>query len=567
MSLKKATIGLILLFSIMLTLCAGFVPAQATVRDLTGRVIFLDAGHGVGATGGGSSGTYVEHVRMLYFAYQIAPLLTARGATVYLTRSDANDVAFPTRIATVNIVALRAVRETYSDPVNLNEIDRLIGVMQSMITNPSATGSIYTNTPFEASRTIHPDMQRTFEYLNNPLIRNNFLLISLHSNAPASASSTGVRGAEVYYLSPTEFFNTGTYYSGYPYVSQSRNFADILLNHIAGVSLNGANIPRRSNGLRAENYYMMREVGIPSVLAENGYHTNATDRSLLQNNTYMSMLASAYVSAISQYFSSLPLITPVAPVYINEALVEQFVTRLYVRILGRQPDKGGFQHWKGLIMSGNMTGAQVAYHFFFCNEFLKKNVTNEQYVDILYRALLNREPDRSGRKHWLDHLNAWVSREDIFTYFANSPEYSRLCTNHGIPHGSFANTSGTQTFYQPPRETVEAFVTRFYNEALGRRPDSSGLRHWTDHLITGRMTASAVAMAFITSPEMGRRSFEDDEYVEMLYRSILGRASDRSGKRHWVENIENGMSRLTVAEHFAYSPEFYRLCDKHMIRR
>ncbi|MCL2628082.1 MAG: DUF4214 domain-containing protein [Oscillospiraceae bacterium] len=566
MVLKKAIISAVLVISILLSFSMGFVPAQAVTQDLVGRVIFLDPGHGIGAAGGGSANGYVEHVHMLSLARQIAPLLAARGATVYTTRSDEYDVLLPARAAIINMIALQTVRETYTDVNNINEIDRLIGVMQGIINNPDSEGQRLMNTPFHASRTIHHDLRRTFEYLNNPLIRNNFLMISLHSNAPASGGSTGVRGGEVYYINPSEFFNTATYYTGYPYVEQSRRFADILLDHIAGVRYGGNNIPRRSNGLRAENYFINREVGIPSVLAENGYHTNATERALLLNSTYMGMLASAYVDAVVQYFAALPLATNTKPVVMDAILVEQFVRRLYVTALGRQPDPSGFQNWQNHLMTGNMSGATVAFSFIFSAEYKSRNVTNEQFVDTLYRTLLDREPDSSGRANWIGHLNAWMPRETVFTLFANSPEYTNLCRSYGIPHSNFPQPA-SQTFYVPPREIVEAFVTRLYKEALGREPDLSGLDNWTGHLMSGRMTGSAVAMSFTNSLEMSNKNLDDEDFVEMLYMSMLGRASDPSGKANWLGHMKtNGMSRHTVSAHFANSPEFAGICSKYMIR-
>ena len=321
MAFKKAIVSILLLVSIFLSLSADMVPAQAS-QDLAGKVIFLDPGHGIGSPqGGGSAPGYVEHYRMLNFAFLIMPLLTARGATVYLTRYTDHDVPIAARIGFINKIALQAIRDEYIDDVRLDKIDRLIGIMQDLIDDPLTEGPRLTNTPYDAQRVIHPDMQQVFEYLDNPIIQNNFLLISLHSNAPSEPNSS-IRGAEVYYISPSEHHETPNYYTEYPYVTQSRNFADILLDHIHGVYYNRNNIFRRSNGLRAQNYFMIREVGIPSVLTENGYHTNSLDRSLLRNETYMSMLAYAYAEAVSQYFSVQSLFPTIPPAQSNEILID-----------------------------------------------------------------------------------------------------------------------------------------------------------------------------------------------------------------------------------------------------
>jgi len=269
-------------------------PFQPTTPR-TGKIIFLDPGHGtIGSPGAGG---YNEAVAMLDLARRIRPLLEAQGFTVIMTRDSEYNVPISARCAQINAIALEAVRSTHTDPGAINEIDRLIGIMNNIMANPGALGSVYMNVdPFNPSRTIHHDLRRVFEYQNNPVIANNFLVISLHSNA---ASSTATRGAEAYYISPNEFYNTRHYYPGFSYTGPSWSFGNILLNHI-----NSTGIPRRwNNGLRAENYAMNREHNVPSVLVENGFHTNPSDRALLQNPGFMDSLAYAYRNAVLEYFN------------------------------------------------------------------------------------------------------------------------------------------------------------------------------------------------------------------------------------------------------------------------
>ena len=51
------------------------------------------------------------------------------------------------------------------------------------------------------------------------------------------------------------------------------------------------------------------------------------------------------------------------------------------------------------------------------------------------------------------------------------------------------------------RSDVEAFVTRFYQQCLGRNPDALGLEGWVNALINGTLTGSDVAYGFIFSDE------------------------------------------------------------------
>ncbi|MCL2819360.1 MAG: N-acetylmuramoyl-L-alanine amidase [Oscillospiraceae bacterium] len=280
---------------------AGIAQAGSTVgipqtgSSLVGKVIFLDAGHGTIGSPGAAG--YNEAVAMLDLARRIKPLLEAQGATVVMTRNSETNISIATRCAMINIRSLEAVRSVTTDAAKISEINNLITVMNGIIANPNVQGNAIMNlNPFNANRTITPELRKVFEYQNHPVVRNNFLSISLHSNATGNGD-TAPRGAEVYFTS-TSVANTAHYFSGYTYSSESRRFADILLNQI-----NNTGIPRRASGLRAANYAMIREINIPAVLAENGFHTNASDRALLMSSAYLDSLAVAYRNAIINYFS------------------------------------------------------------------------------------------------------------------------------------------------------------------------------------------------------------------------------------------------------------------------
>ncbi|MDR2590071.1 MAG: DUF4214 domain-containing protein [Oscillospiraceae bacterium] len=623
----------------------GFTVASTGV--LAGRVIFLDPGHGPATSPG--SGNYVEHVRMYHLATEIKSRLEALGAKVHNTRYNGinHNITLQSRSAWVNRTTLENIRDMPNNThtsAQISEINELIGIMDRVYQNPETDARTYLNYPFSASRVIHPSLQRVFEYQNHPLIRNNYMLISLHSNATASGSDGGVRGAEAYYISPSEFLNTRTYWPNYSFSTESRNLGDIILNHIHNVSLNGQNIPRRGNGLRPENLFIIREINIPAVLVENGFHTNATDRSLLMNDTYISMLADAYVSSIISYFDALPLFfiprpvpppqlftknvsfngTPIsgATVHINgQTLVTnangdvsimlpgesnhsyivqagnvyfrehgsvyigltdtaasvsltridttqigQFVMRLYDTALGRRHDDVGLHSWANSLRSGGGTGASVAHGFFFSNEFKQRNLTNEAFVDTLYSVMLNRKPDENGRAHWLSLLNSWTPREVVFAGFANSAEFNRISSEYNISAGSFTASVNSNTFYQPSRAEVEPFVRRLYTEALLRDPDSYGLDTWVTRLINGA-TGTSIAHGFVFSVEMNNKNLTDEGFVEMLYRALLGRKYDSYGRTSWITRLENGMTREEVFYGFTSSPEFGQICTKHWIRR
>jgi hypothetical protein len=113
-----------------------------------------------------------------------------------------------------------------------------------------------------------------------------------------------------------------------------------------------------------------------------------------------------------------------------------FVTRFYQECLSRDPDSAGLNGWVNWLESGAKTGADVAYGFVFSDEFILRNVSNSEYLTILYRAFFNREPDSGGYSGWLGYLNTGKSRQWVLAGFINSDEFKNLCAAYGINSGS-----------------------------------------------------------------------------------------------------------------------------------
>jgi len=265
-------------------------------RDLSGRVIILDPGHGLGNTNIFEG--YDEQVRMLALALRIRPRLEELGATVHMTRPDPTDVMLPVRTALINRWALEAIRELRHDQREIDEIDRLIRIMQRVIDDPETYAGIYFNFPFDMSftREIHPDLRRIFQLQEEQAIRDNFLMISLHSNATPRPIDTRINGADSFFISNNQW-QTASYYTEYINVERSYFFANLIITNIEPLGI-------RRNRAQARNFFMIREHNVPGVLVENGFHTNPLDRARLQNDDFLDRLAVVYVETIVQYFAS-----------------------------------------------------------------------------------------------------------------------------------------------------------------------------------------------------------------------------------------------------------------------
>lgn len=111
----------------------------------------------------------------------------------------------------------------------------------------------------------------------------------------------------------------------------------------------------------------------------------------------------------------------------------------------------------------------------------------------------------------------------------------------------------------PSWQDRRAAVTRLYAAYLQRTPDTGGLEYWTARL-RGGVSLFQVSASFAGSSEFIRRygRLADGAFVDLVYRNVLGRAPDPSGRAHWIQSLAAGAKRGTVMVHFSESSEHRR---------
>ena len=245
---------------------------------------------------------------------------------------------------------------------------------------------------------------------------------------------------------------------------------------------------------------------------------------------------------------------------VNETAIGNFVTRLYDKCLDRAGDAEGILYWKEALINKKTTGAGAAQAFFFSKEMKNKNLTDEQFVETLYNVMMDRNSDPEGMQYWLDMMEDGVSRTWVFSRFAASKEYTNICKNYGITKGDAVLTEGRDRNYGATQ-----FIARLYTKALGRKYDVEGLNYWCNGLLDGHFTAAEIASTqFFHSKEFRDKNLGDREYLEVLYRTFLGREYDEDGMEYWLNKMRvNGMTRDEVLYCFANSKEFKGIMAKY----
>ena len=242
--------------------------------------------------------------------------------------------------------------------------------------------------------------------------------------------------------------------------------------------------------------------------------------------------------------------------------VEGFVYRLYTNVLMREPDYDGFADWLTQIKNKQLSGSAAAFGFFFSPELQSRNLSDEEFITLLYNVFLDRSPDDDGMKTWLSALETGASRKYIFAGFANSQEWKNLCADYGIEPGTYSSDEARDQNLK-----VTAFVQRLYTLCLSRKADAAGLNDWTAALNSKSKDGAYVAYGFFFSAEFIGRNLSNEDYVDVLYQVLLGRGADAAGKADWVAQLKAGKDRMDVFRGFVHSKEFDGICAEYGIVR
>lgn len=190
------------------------------------------------------------------------------------------------------------------------------------------------------------------------------------------------------------------------------------------------------------------------------------------------------------------------------------------------------------------------------------------FVHQQYRDVFQREADPAGVQHWAGAIGAGTTtREQLIShflrstefrdsiapiarlylaYFDRAPDYAGLVSwmaqfASGVPladiSDAFARSAEFAQRYG--QKTNAEFVQLVYRNVLGRQPDPLGYAHWVGELDAGRVTRGAVMAGFSQSAEYVAAS-APAVVVSLLYTAMLRRTPDTAGFSYWVNRLAGG---------------------------
>ena len=274
----------------------------------------------------------------------------------------------------------------------------------------------------------------------------------------------------------------------------------------------------------------------------------------------------------------------------KNAQVTAFVKRFYKEVLGRSQadidaDTAGIANWTNALVSGQKSGAEVAYGFVNSGEFRNRDLNNDQFVKTMYKSFFNRDPDEGGYNNWYNALqNGTKTRLQVFQGFTESAEFKNLCASYGINPGTYTAPAKPQDPALKPLNVdtsgvdggqLDAFVERLYDKALDRPSDDGGKAYWKGCILNGQDAdgrqydiRTVISKGFLNSQEYKNRDRNNAEFVLDCYKSFFNRnpigTDDEVNYWGWVQKLNDGMSRQQLIENgFGNSPEFKNLITSY----
>ena len=186
-----------------------------------------------------------------------------------------------------------------------------------------------------------------------------------------------------------------------------------------------------------------------------------------------------YFDIISPQLLSLPNERPAVTELANIATSQNFIEHLFVQMTGRNGDPAGINYWNDEFNNSSRQDPvrEMYLAFFASDESLARNATNAQFVQMMYRAVLFRQPDAAGQNFWLYRLNySGMTRSQLLQAFLSTSEFNnnvypklnglRRPTNTLPPvsqspgtedkAGSIEDNKTDQEFFGPPIEIKPA---------------------------------------------------------------------------------------------------------------
>ncbi|MBR5975622.1 MAG: N-acetylmuramoyl-L-alanine amidase [Clostridiales bacterium] len=280
--------------------------------DLTGYTVILDPGHGGRDTGcvfPFDAPDYYECEFNLRIADAIKDDLVARGANVYMLRTDNSWISLYNRLAQTHLICLDIAEKQGKLPFSKDRADELRWLLQQCIDineDTVASGGM----GIMVGSGVGEDLEDLFD-MEYEL--DNVIFLAVHLN---SSESRQQHGTQIYYVTDDSVIesehrqmetNSEFQRSDFPiredYYGRKNDDNELLAwclyDNIVG------NIPEfETNGYptSADNYAVLREHGLCGALIEVAFLSDDNDRNMLLQDSNVKSVATSVTDGVVVYF-------------------------------------------------------------------------------------------------------------------------------------------------------------------------------------------------------------------------------------------------------------------------
>jgi hypothetical protein len=206
-----------------------------------------------------------------------------------------------------------------------------------------------------------------------------------------------------------------------------------------------------------------------------------------------------------------------------------FVNQQFQDLYGRAPYGPELMGHLNALKQGSSTRAQVAATLFLAPEFHN----HAGFLVKCYLALMQRDPDFVQWSQILRLMQSGATQDNALTAFMNTPEYAAV---------------------YPASMSDGSFVTKLYQNLLGRDPESADLESWLSKLANGTARHDMV-LTFLRSPEFEVRIATRVD-TSLAYLAFLRRTADPAGMNRWTEALKTGSSITDLIGALISLPEY-----------
>ncbi len=116
----------------------------------------------------------------------------------------------------------------------------------------------------------------------------------------------------------------------------------------------------------------------------------------------------------------------------RRAIAESIVEGLYNNVLNRASDVEGRNFWVNTILADESNLDMVVAGFVTSAEFTARNMSDDEFVALLYKTMFNRAPSATEKNLWMAALANGASRNAVVNAFVNSAESENTAAAYGL---------------------------------------------------------------------------------------------------------------------------------------